>query len=55
MAADYVKQQSDDDLAKLDPALLHQLTGWVIEPTERGRVRGALGRSVAEAGKRSGV
>ena len=55
VAADYVKQQSNDDLAKLDPGLLHRLAGWVTDATELGRVRVALGQSVADATKRSGV
>jgi hypothetical protein len=55
VAADYVRQFSDADLAMLDPALLHQLPGLIDDATQRGRVQAALTASLAGAAKRSGV
>ena len=55
VAADYIRQLSNDELAKLDPALLHQLPGLIDDVTQRGRAQAALTASLAGAAKRSGV
>jgi hypothetical protein len=55
VAAEFVKQHSDDELAAFDPALLHQLAGWVSDATQHSRVTAALSKAVANAGTRSGV
>jgi hypothetical protein len=55
VAADYVRQFSDDELAKLDPALLHRLPELIDDATQRGRATAALTASLSGAAKRSGV
>jgi hypothetical protein len=55
VAADYVRQLSDDELAKLDPALLHRLPGLIDDVAQRSRAQAALTASLAGAVKRSGV
>ena len=55
VAADYIRQTSDDELVKLDPALLHQLTGLIDDATQRSRAQAALTASLAGAAKRSRV
>ena len=55
VAADFVRQLTDDELGKLDPALLHRLPGLIDDATQRNRAQAALTASLAGAAKRSGV
>ena len=55
VAADFVRQLTDDELGKLDPALLHRLPGLIDDATQRNRAQAALTASLAGAAKRRGV
>jgi hypothetical protein len=53
VAADFTKLYTDDELAKIDLAVLHRLAKHVQDPAELARVQKALQRALKEAAGRT--